>query len=84
MDMVRGGEVGKMNWEIRTDIHTLPCVKQIASGKLLYNMGSSAQCSGMTQQNGMRVVGGRFRRQGTHVHLWLIHVVVQQKPTQRC
>ena len=48
MDMVRGGEVGKMNWEIRTDIHTLPCVKQIASGKLWYSTGSLAQCSVMT------------------------------------
>ena len=26
-----------MNWEIGTDIYTLPCIKQIASGKLLYN-----------------------------------------------
>ena len=33
-----------MNWEIRIDIHTLPCVKQIASGKLPGSTGSSAQC----------------------------------------
>ena len=26
-----------MNWEIGTDIYMLPCIKQIASGKLLYN-----------------------------------------------
>ena len=26
-----------MNQEIRTDIYTLPCVKQIASGNLLHN-----------------------------------------------
>ena len=25
-------------------MHTLPCVKQIASGKLLYDTGSSARC----------------------------------------
>ena len=36
-----GGE-GGMNWEIRSDIDTLPCVKQIASGNLLYSTGSSA------------------------------------------
>ena len=30
------------------------------------------------------MVGGRFKREGTHVYLWLIHVVVQQKPTQHC
>ena len=48
MDTARGREVGKMNWEIRIDIHTLPCVKQIASWKLLCSTGSSAQCSVMT------------------------------------
>ena len=29
-------------------------------------------------------VGGRFRREGTYVYLWLIHVDVWQKPTQYC
>ena len=37
-----------MNWEIRIDIYTLPCVKEIASGNLLYSPGSSAWCSVMT------------------------------------
>ena len=32
-------------WESNTDIYTLPCVKQIASRKLRYSMGSSARCS---------------------------------------
>ena len=27
-------------------------------------------------------VGGRFKREGTYVHLWLIHNDVWQKPTQ--
>ena len=39
---------GGTNWEIRIDIYTLPCVKLIASGNLLYSTGSSAQCSVMT------------------------------------
>ena len=26
-------------------------------------------------------VGGRLKREGIYVYLWLIHVVVQQKPT---
>ena len=34
-----GGE-GGMNWEIRIDIYTLQCVKQIPSGNLLYSTGS--------------------------------------------
>ena len=34
-DMRWGEEEGK-NWEIRIDMYTLPCVKQIVGGKLLY------------------------------------------------
>ena len=48
---------GDMNWQHRTDIYTLPCVKQIANGKLLYNTGNSAWCSEMTQM-GRMVRGG--------------------------
>ena len=29
-------------------------------------------------------MGERFKREGTYVHLWLIHVDVWQKPTQYC
>ena len=29
-------------------------------------------------------MGGRFNREGIYVYLRLIHVVVWQKPTQRC
>ena len=29
-------------------------------------------------------VGGSFKREGTYVYLWLIHVDVWQKPTQFC
>ena len=36
---------GGMNWEVRIDIYTLPCIKQTASGKLLSSAGSLAQCS---------------------------------------
>jgi len=28
--------------------------------------------------------GGRLEREGTYVQLWLIYIVVQQKPTQHC
>jgi len=31
-----------------------------------------------------REMGRRFRREGTHVHLWLIHVKVCQKTTKFC
>ena len=29
-------------------------------------------------------VGGRFKREGTYIYLWLIYVVAWQKPTQHC
>ena len=28
--------------------------------------------------------GGRFKREGTCVYLWLIHIDVWQKPTKHC
>ena len=37
-----------------SNIYTLPCVKQMASGNLLYSTGSSAWCSVMTSKCGMR------------------------------
>ena len=29
-------------------------------------------------------VGGRFKREGTYVYLWLIDVDIWQKPTEYC
>ena len=31
-----------------------------------------------------RKVGGRFKKKGTDVYLWLIHVDVWKKPTKFC
>ena len=31
-----------------------------------------------------REMGGSFKKKGTYVYLWLIHVVVWQKPTKLC
>ena len=42
-------------WEAPT--YTLPCVKYIASGKLLYSTGSSAWWSVMTQRGGAGGLG---------------------------
>ena len=52
MDTLGEGE-GGTNWEIRFDIITLPRVKQIASGNLLYSTGSSARCSVVTEMGGV-------------------------------
>ena len=62
---------------------TLVYVKQIANGNLLYDSGNSNSSSVSAQRYGMaREMGWRFKREGTYVYLWLIHVEVQQKPTQ--
>ena len=68
----RGGEgESGINREVGTDIHTLPCIKQTASGKLLYSSGSSAWCSVVIWSGGMG--GGREAKEGggiyTHTHI---------------
>jgi len=40
-------------------------------------------CTGMTQRDGMGREEG-YSGWGTHVHPWLIHVTVWQKPPQYC
>ena len=46
--------------------------------------GAQGWYTGMAQRDGMgRGVGGGFRM-GTHVHPWLIHINVWQKPLQYC
>ena len=57
-----------MSWEIGTDVDALLCVKQIASGNLLYSAGSSAQRSVMTWMGGKRVVKG-IPRGRTYVYI---------------
>ena len=54
MDTVKEGEVGT-NWETGIDMYTLPGVKHIASGKLVYRTGSSAWRSVMTERGGRKV-----------------------------
>ena len=49
---------------------------------LCMRQGAQGWCTGMTQRDGMgRDVGSGW---GTHVHPWLIHVNVWQKPLQYC
>ena len=62
----------------------LPYVKHIASPGVMHETG----CSGLVHWEDPegwdeREVGGRVRM-GTHVHPWLIHVNVWQKPLQYC
>ena len=66
MDMGRGEErvrcKERVTWKL-----TLPCVKQIANGSLLYDSGNSNRGSVSTWRSGMgREIGGRFKREGTY------------------
>ena len=47
VDTVKDVE-GGMNWDSNIEICILPYLRQITSGKLLYNTGRSAWCSGTT------------------------------------
>ena len=52
----------------------------MANGDLMYGSGISNRGSVSTWRGGMgRDMGGRFKREGTYVYLWLIHVEVWQK-----
>ena len=48
MDIQTQGRKGGMNWEMRFDINTLPCVKEIGRGKLPNGTGGPAQGSVVT------------------------------------
>ena len=68
--------------ETGVETYTLPYVKQIASGNLPYDAGSSklVLCDNLEGWGG-REAGGRFEREGTEVCLWLIPVDGWQKPS---
>ena len=40
-------------------------------------------CDNLEEWDGGEV-GGRFKREGIYVYLWLIHVDIRQRPTQYC
>ena len=63
-------------------LHTM-CVKQIASGKLLYSTESLARCSGM--RSGIRGCGREAQEgEGICIYLQLFHTVVQKELRQHC
>ena len=67
----RGGDsemYGKSNME------TYIIIFKIANSNLLYGSGNSNRGFVSTQKGGMgREMGGRFKREGIYVHLWLVH-----------
>ena len=62
----------RVTWKL-----TLPYVKYIANGNLLYGSGNSNKGPVSTYRGGMgREMGGKFKRYRIYVYLWLIHVEV--------
>ena len=57
----------------------LEVFSQSAHTELILDFSISVKYSIYRQE-----VGGRFKRKGTYVYLWLIHVDVWQKPTEYC
>ena len=52
---------------------------------MIHDSGDQTWHSVATQRVGMEwEVGERFKREGTYVYLWLIHIDVRQKSTQYC
>ena len=51
-------------------LYTLPCVKQTASGDLLFSTGSSSRGSVMTSMSGLgQEWGGTLKREGIHINV---------------
>ena len=51
---------------------TFTCIKETASGKLLFGTGNSARSSVVTQRGG----------EGIYVYIQLIHFIVQERQTK--
>ena len=72
-----------MSREGSIEAYILPSLQQIANGNLPYDSGNSNWGS-VTTQTGRKgwEVGERFRREGTYIQLWLIHVNIWEKSNQ--
>ena len=54
----------------------------MANGNLLYDSGNSNGALYQPRGVGWGGMGGRFKREGIYVYLWLIHIHVRQKITK--
>ena len=76
MDMGRGEERTRCRERVTGKL-TLPYAKYIADGNLLYGSETHTGALYQPRVGGMdREMGGRFKRKGIYVYLWLIHVEV--------
>ena len=73
-------EEGGTNWKNSMERYITIC--KIESGNLLGNRElNSVLCDNLDLWDG-KEVGGRFKKEGTYVYQWLIHVDIWQKPAQ--
>ena len=81
LDSVGEGEDG-MIWENSIETCILPYVTRWPVQVWCMKQGTHSWCTGTTQRDGMRWEGRREGDLGwgTHVHPWLIHVNIWQKP----
>ena len=61
-----------MNWENSTDIYTLSCIKDMASGKLLCSRGSSARALWWPRRVGGGLEGGSRGRGYMDTYNWFM------------
>ena len=80
LDPVGEGE-GVMIWENSIETCILPYVKQMSSASSMDEAGHSKLVL-WDNPGGGRWEGDQYG--GTHVHLWVFHVDVWQKPPQCC
>ena len=76
---------GGMIWKNSIETYILPYIKQMTSASLMHEAGHSK----LVLWDNPQGWGGEGRRCGvqdgrTHMHPWLIHVYVWQKPLQYC
>ena len=83
LDSVGEGK-GGMIVENSTETCILLYMKYITSPGLMHEEGSSGLVHWDDPERWFWKAGGRQGLGGTHVHPWLIHVNVWQKPTQYC
>ena len=61
----------------KSNMETYITICKIANRNLLYGSGNSSRGSVLTCRGGMgREMGGRFKKEGIYVYLWLTHVEV--------
>ena len=81
-EQICGHSRGRRGWDKQRSIetYTLPNIRQSQWELSVYHGElTTVLCDNLEEWVG---VGGRFKREGTYVDLWLIHVDVSQTPTQ--